>query len=406
MCAPGLAALCRGERWCGGLASCTLVRCVACCFALRLSCRSHMWQAHVLLQIAPQSIGVRGWDATSFSAGMRQEYWLQVLATPRPGSLVAHLDEDGDEAGAGALNPRSIYKHIVRCHTRAQWRHGPAPATPICLALESTASADALALSQARLCWRLMPMPAAAGLALHDASRRACCTRRWRPSSRPRLSPMCRCRGRRARSPCQRRRPRRRPSSPWQTSWLRTPAARHLSLCLLQVRRPCCPPAARPSRQRQTGPRQAVPGSHQQGMRPRLLRHWGGARRRLQLGALRRARRARRRTPWKGQGTGFRGSPRPRPPARRRPRRRCRRPAGACPRLFRPSTIILGLSCSRRRRPRSARGPGWPTRRPPRSPTGPPPHRCAPKLCPALQWCKKLVALLNGLTLLPATQVL
>ena len=50
--------------------------------------------------------------------GMRQEYWLQVLATPRPGSLVAHLDVD--EAGTGALNTRSIYKHIVRSHASAQ----------------------------------------------------------------------------------------------------------------------------------------------------------------------------------------------------------------------------------------------------------------------------------------------
>ena len=40
------------------------------------------------------------------------------LETLRPGSLVAHLDEDGGEAGAGALNPRSIYRHIVRCPAR------------------------------------------------------------------------------------------------------------------------------------------------------------------------------------------------------------------------------------------------------------------------------------------------
>ena len=62
---------------------------------------------------------ILGCNIISFNAGVRQEYWLQVLATPRPGSLVAHLDEDGDEAGVGALNPRSIYKNIVRCHACA-----------------------------------------------------------------------------------------------------------------------------------------------------------------------------------------------------------------------------------------------------------------------------------------------
>ena len=71
----------------------------------------------MLMHFTSQCVGFCGCDATSFYVHLRQEYWLQVLATPRPGSLVAHLDEDGDEAGAGALNPRSIYRHIVRCHT-------------------------------------------------------------------------------------------------------------------------------------------------------------------------------------------------------------------------------------------------------------------------------------------------
>ena len=74
----------------------------------------------MLLLFTFLSKGVRGRDATSFTAGVRQEYWLQVLATPRPGSLVAHLDKDGDEDDTGALNPRYIYKHIVRCRARAQ----------------------------------------------------------------------------------------------------------------------------------------------------------------------------------------------------------------------------------------------------------------------------------------------
>ncbi|KAK9840563.1 hypothetical protein WJX81_001411 [Elliptochloris bilobata] len=44
---------------------------------------------------------------------IRNEYWLQVLATPRPGSLVAPLDDDVDDAANSALNPRFIYKHFV-----------------------------------------------------------------------------------------------------------------------------------------------------------------------------------------------------------------------------------------------------------------------------------------------------
>ena len=228
-------------------------------------------------------------------------------------------------------------------------------------------------------------MPAAAGLALQGRIRQCLLRCRWRPSSRPRRSPTCRCRGRRAPSLCPRPCLRRRPSSPWQTSRLRPSAARRLSLCLPHIWRLCYLPAARLSRQRQPGPRQAVPGSQQQGMRPRLPRHRSGAGLRLRQGALRRLRRARRRTPWKGQGTGLQGFQRPRRPARRRARRRCRRPAGACPRLFRPWSITLGVSRSRRRRRCSARGPEWPTLRPSCTPTGLPQHRCAPKLCPALQ---------------------
>ena len=131
----------------------------------------------------------------------------------------------------------------------------------MCPFLGFAASVYAHALFQAHLCSRLMLVPAAARLALQDVSGSACCARRWRPSSRPRRSPTCRCRGQRARSLCPRPRPRPRPSSPWQTTWLRPPAARRLSLCLHHIRKLCCLPKARPSRQRQTGPRQAAPGS-------------------------------------------------------------------------------------------------------------------------------------------------
>ena len=40
-----------------------------------------------------------------------------MLATPRPGSLVAPLDDDSDDGMAGksgALNARFIYQRIVR----------------------------------------------------------------------------------------------------------------------------------------------------------------------------------------------------------------------------------------------------------------------------------------------------